>query len=151
MLGALLVVALFATSSSVGVTGALSHLSFGNMHAEPTSTETVYGGLGQLTVDTSHMRPGDTLQVQSVVGQTRVNLAPGQSAVVQGKVLAGQICIAGRSYASGIGAGSPAVQLPLTGHNQTAPSTGDPVAIFVHQLAGQVVIGTVGSDGCYSS
>lgn len=147
VLGALLVITLFATSSSFGVTGALSHLSFGNMRAQPGSTGTVYGGFGQLTVDARHLQPGDTLNVQSIAGETRVDLASDEVAVVQGKVLAGQVCVAGHSYASGVGASSPAVQMPAAGQNLVRQSQRDPITIYVHQLAGQVVIG---SPGCHS-
>lgn len=144
VLGILLVFCLFATSATFGVTGALSHLSFGDMHAQPASAGTVYGGFGQLTVDTRGLAPGTTLHVESIAGQTQVNLASGQTALVQGKVLAGEVCIGGRSYASGVGASSPAVTVTPPGASQ---GQSRPINIFVHQVAGQVV---VGSGGCHS-
>lgn len=138
VVGLLLVIGLFATSTSFGVTGALSHLSFGDMHATAQNNGgTVYGGFGQLTVDAGKLQPGSTLHVQSVAGETRVTLAPGETAVVQGKVLAGQVCVDGHQSASGIGASSS----PVT----VQPGSQEPVHIDVHQLAGQIV---VGGSGC---
>lgn len=166
LLGLLLVIGLFATSSSFGVSGALSHLSFGDMHTQASSGGTVYGGFGQLTVDATHLKPGTTLHVQSIAGETRVDLPPGETAVVQGKVLAGQVCVNGNAYASGVGASSPEVSVQPTqpsgssgssspgssgsqsgtGGNQLVQSPAQPVTIDVHQLAGEVVIG---SSGCH--
>lgn len=146
VVGIVLLIGLFATSATFGVTGALSHLSFGDMHAQPSSGGTVYGGFGQLTVDAGRLHPGDTLHVQSVAGETRVDLPPGETAIVQGKVLAGQVCVNGHSYASGVGAASPTVQVPPSDQSQAGPGGGRPVTIYVHQLAGQVVVGS----GCHS-
>ena len=147
IVGVVLVVGLFATSASFGVTGALSHLSFGDMQsAAGANGGTVYGGFGQLTVNATDLKPGATLHVQSVAGQTTIDVPSGRPVLVQGKVLAGQVCVNGRSYASGIGASSPPVQVPAAAPNQLDQSSGPPATIYVHQLAGQVVIG---SGGCH--
>jgi hypothetical protein len=144
LLGVVLVLGLFATSASFGVGGAVSHLSFGNTGVTPTKGGTVYGGFGQLTVDTSHLAPGATLHVQSIAGETHIKLPANEFAVVQGKVLAGQICVNGHSDASGIGASLPPVTVPPA--NGGSRGQGDQITIDVHQLAGQVDIGTGGCN-----
>ena len=143
VVGLLLVVGLFATSASFGVTGAFSHLSFGDMHpSTPAAGGTVYGGFGQVTVDTSGLEPGKTLYVQSIAGDTRIEVAPGQTVIAQGKVLAGQVCAYGHSVASGIGAAPSPVTTP-------GPAAPQPAKVYVHQLAGQIVIEQPGAQGCH--
>ena len=135
-LGAVLVVGLFATSSTFGVTGALSHLSVGSMHGSATSDKTVYGGVGELTVDARNARPGAVVNVQSVVGETFVEVPLNADLTVQAKVLAGQVCIDGHSYSSGIGAS--------TGSVHIGPGGGLALTVNAHQVAGVIEIGTKG-------
>lgn len=137
LLGAVLVVGLFATSTSFGVAGALSHLSFGSSRttAAPAGG-TVYGGFGQLTVDASRVHPGAVIRVEGVAGNTYVQLGPGQSATVDARVLAGRICIDGRDRASGVGAISGPVAVPSAG----SPT----VTIDIRQLAGSIEVGRKG-------
>lgn len=131
VVGAVLVVGLFATSTSFGVAGALSHVSFGEMPRAPTTPGTVYGGFGQLTVDTSKLPADATLDVESVAGQTTVKLGPDQTATVNAHVLGGQICVDGHA-SSGIGASS---------GQATVGQGNEHITIDIHQTAGQVVVG----------
>ncbi len=138
VLGAGLVVALFATSATFGVSGALSHISFGNMHRTATGGSTVYGGFGQLTVDARGLRPEQTAHVQSVAGQTVVEIPANRDVLVHAQVLAGQICIDGHDVSNGLGAssgtylaGPPGPQVP-------------PANLYIHQSAGRIQVG----QGC---
>jgi uncharacterized membrane protein YphA (DoxX/SURF4 family) len=126
VVGVLLVAGLFATSSSFGVSGALSHLSIGNQTVRARADQTIYGGVGQLNVDVSGVAPGSTVHVESLVGETFVDPAPGQSVVVQGRVLAGQVC--------------------LPPNAPSVAATGAPVTVIVHQLAGEI---GVAGQGCH--
>ena len=133
MLGGVLVVGLLATSTTFGVNGALSHMSIGSMNkTAPVHGGTVYGGIGQLKVDATKVAGGSTIDVQSIAGQTLISVPPGST--IQGKVLAGQICVAGSAPSSGIGAG-------VSTSAPTDPSsTAAPITVDVHQLAGQVIV-----------
>jgi hypothetical protein len=138
VLGVGLVLVLFATSSTFGATGALSHVSFGEIHRSATKSTTVYGGFGQLDVDARGVPPGSDLHVQSIAGETFIQLPAGKTVDIKARVLAGQVCINGVAANSGIGAST----------SQTIQGTGRPVTIDVHQVAGQV---SIGSKGCTRS
>lgn len=133
--GVVLVVGLFATSSSFGVTGALSHLTVGQNTVIAKPGQTVYGGVGQLTVKASNLPPGSTVLVQTIAGETFVST--GQNVAVNAHVLAGQICFDGKTVGSGIGA------------TYTKVIGTKPVTIEIKQLAGQIAINTTQSHiGC---
>jgi hypothetical protein len=135
-LGAVLVVGLFATSSTFGVTGALSHLSVGNETVHANGTGTVYGGIGHFTVDATQAPPGSVIHVQSLVGETFIKVPPEGLVTAQGRVLAGQVCVNGHSESSGVGAS--------TGTVQVQSGTGKPVTIDARQTAGVIEIGQTG-------
>lgn len=141
LLGVVMVVVLFATSSTFGVPGALSHMSFGDMTATARSGSTVYGGFGKLTVDATGVGPGGTVHVESIAGLTDIEVPDGVALTVDAKVLAGQVCIHGRTYTSGIGASTgqvtwqpPASAVPFR-----------PITVDVHQSLGQI---RIGSESC---
>jgi hypothetical protein len=140
VLGALLVVGLFATSSSFGVDGALANFSVGTTNSRPTGNQTVYGGLGQLNLDLRNAAPGSTINVETIAGETFITPPAGRPVVVRSRILAGQICVQGHSQAGGIGASTGPITL-----NSAVP--GKPVTVEVHQLAGQIA---VGANGCHS-
>lgn len=133
VIGFVLIGALFATSSSYGVGGAFTHPSIGSRTVSTTGG-TVYGGIGQLTVDAQDAPPGSVVDVRALAGSTVID--PPANYVFEGRVLAGQVCD-GRQSNSGIGAAE-----------TVADAKGlDPVIIDVHQLTGQVRVGTTcGSD-----
>jgi hypothetical protein len=134
-LGAAMILVLIATSSTFGVTNAFS---FGNTGAQPSQSGTIHGGFGNVTVNASHLTPGDTVKIQSVAGQTFVNSLPaGDTIQVNAHVFAGQICVNGQSVSSGIGAST----------NQTLPGTGTPITLDIHQVFGQVMVGSPGCAG----
>jgi hypothetical protein len=135
-LGAALVVGLFATSSTFGVTGALSHLSVGDETVSANGTGTFYGGIGQFTIDASKAPPGSVIHVQSLVGETFIEVPPDGPVTAQGRVLAGQVCVNGQSESRGIGAS--------TGTVQVQPGPGKPVTIDARQSAGVIEIGQKG-------
>jgi hypothetical protein len=112
-------------------------MSIGNMNPPvPTNGGTVYGGLGRLTVDATKVAQGSTVSVQSIAGETIISAPVGS--IIQGKVLAGQICVAGTPSSSGVGASlSTTVTTPASAAASAWPS---PITIDVHQLAGQVVV-----------
>jgi hypothetical protein len=140
LLGAGLVVALFVTSSTFGVSGALSHVSFGQMSRTATGSTTVYGGFGELTVDATNAVPGATIKVQSIAGETFIKTPPSATLSVTGRVLAGQVCVNGHSYASGLGASTGHISVDPLDHSPP----GQPLTIDVHQTAGVIEIGTKG-------
>ena len=141
-LGAGLVAALVATSSAFGIDGALQDVSFGTMNRTATANHTVHGGFGNLVVDASNLVPGDTLNVDSVAGQTTIkNLRTGTNVTVDARVLAGQICVNGNNASSGVGASA-----SRRFNTSSLPNDpGEPITIDVHQVFGQIV---VGSSGC---
>ena len=153
-LGAGLVAALVATSSAFGIDGALQDVSFGTMNRTASANNTVHGGFGNLTVDASNLRPGNTLTVDSVAGQTTIDNLPGNTYVaVNARVLAGQICVNGNRASSGVGA-SASREFDTTppGPDGSALSRGTAldssqlITVDVHQVFGQVVVGTQGCN-----
>lgn len=130
-LGGGLVVALVATSASLGVGGALDHVSFGSMDRNVSGGDTAYGGLGTLTVQASSVPPGRGFAVKSEMGQTSIETRQDSPLVVHAGVLGGQICVDGEEVASGVGAS-------VNGRYGQGP--GAPVTVTVHQLFGQVLI-----------
>ena len=159
LLGGVLVVGLLATSTTFGVNGALSHMSIGTMSPPvPAKGGTVYGGIGQLTVNAMNVTGGSTIKVESIAGETSISVPPGST--IEGKVLAGQICVNGGPSSSGIGASLstsiPTTSVPTTatpatspsaGSSNSAPSVGSPITLYLHQVAGEVVINGHG-QGC---
>ncbi|HWE54953.1 MAG TPA: hypothetical protein VG435_05545 [Acidimicrobiales bacterium] len=141
--GGVLIIGLLATSTSYGVSGALSHLSVGKMTATATTakTQTLYGGFGQLTVDASQATPGSVITIENVAGQTVIDPPrPNQTFVITGRLLAGDICIDMTAHSAGLGASIN--QTSIDGRNMDgSPSKSTiPVYINVHQLAGQITI-----------
>jgi hypothetical protein len=136
-LGGALIIGLFATSSTFGVDGAISHMNIGDTTVTAAQSGTYYGGLGKLTVDARSAQPGDVINVESIAGQTVISqLPPGDTVTVSARVFAGQVCL-GPQSASGVGASAG----PVT----VQQGTGNPVMINVHQTAGQIdVVG----QGC---
>ncbi len=136
-LGFGLVAVLIATSSTFGLGRAAQGVSFGN-RAVVVSTpgRTVQGGFGQLLVDASGLTSG-TAHVQSVAGRTIVDPPSATGLKVNAHLFAGQICVDGRAVAEGIGAST--TQLVGTG-----PAT---ATLDVHQMFGQIVIGSPGCVG----
>lgn len=129
VVGVVLVAGLFATSSSFGVAGALSHVSFGDMTAAAAPGRTVYGGFGQLTVTVPTGYASDSVRIESVAGNTVVSLPADVTATVHARVLAGQVCINGH-LSNGVGA----TETEQVGNGAR------PLTVEVHQLAGQVLI-----------
>jgi len=139
-LGAGLIVVLVATSSTFGLGGALNSVSFGTKNviaqgALPTGT--VHGGFGNLNVNLSSATTSGTVKVVSVAGNTTVTPPPGDTIDIDARVGAGQICLNGTSVASGVAA---QYQQTLPGATPTNPT----VTLDVHQVFGQIVIGTPG-------
>jgi hypothetical protein len=134
-LGVFLVAGLFATSSTFGVTGVLSHMSVGNIEATAHPTTTAYGGIGEFTVDATGASPGSTVRVQSLVGETFIKVPAGQALTVHAKVLAGQVCVNGKSESSGVGASILSFSVP---------GTGQPLTIDARQMAGVIEIAQKG-------
>ena len=137
-LGAALIVLLIATSSTFGLGGALSSVSFGDKSLTATPGTTVHGGFGDLTVTLPPITQDSSIKVVSVAGRILINSPPNGSAYnvrVKSRVFAGQICVNGRNAADGLGAAN----------QQTIP-TGRPVAgpptltLDVHQMFGQILI-----------
>lgn len=126
-IGLALVVGLLATSTSYGVSGALSHLSVGKMSATANGTGTVYGGFGQLTVDARKAKHGSVITVENVAGQTVIE--PPNDAVINGRVLAGEICLGGNRRAAGVAASQ-----------SSSPAGPGEVTINIHQVAGQITV-----------
>jgi hypothetical protein len=134
-LGAGLVAVLVATSSTFGVGDALQSVQFGNMTSTPNPAATVHGGFGNLTVDASRLGAGDTIKVDSVAGNTVIDGLPQDVPVrVDARVLAGQICVYGRTASNGVGASTNQTYAP-------AGTGGAPITLDVHQVFGQIGIG----------
>lgn len=143
--GAGLLLVLAATSTTFGVGGTLTHLSFGNMSATGTAGRTVYGGFGNLTVDATSIAPGRALQVRSGAGRTVINTAAGVPVELHARVGAGEICVQGHSVAQGVGASVDRTFPVGTGLVAGGPPVA-PVQLDVHQLAGEVAIDGTGCD-----
>jgi hypothetical protein len=127
-LGAAMILVLIATSSTFGVSSAIS---FGDSNPHPTHSQTIHGGFGNVTVDASQLTGGDTLNIQSIAGQTYVMNLPANTTVqVNAHVFAGQICIAGREAGSGVG----------TSVKQTLSGTGAPITLDIHQAFGNIYV-----------
>ena len=140
VLGLLLVVGLFATSTTFGVDGALAHFTTGTTNSAPTHGQTVYGGVGQLNLDLAKVPAGSTVKVETIAGETFITPPPSGGVVVRARILAGQICVPGQGSVGGIGAS--------VGPTTLNPSPGtQPVTVEVHQLAGQIAVGV---RGCHT-
>lgn len=130
--GAGMVVALIAVSSTLGIAGSLDHLSFGTMQQTARPGGTVYGGFGNLTVDATSVPAGSSVTVESAAGETRITTPPGVPVELHARVLAGQVCVYGSPEAQGLEAGVD----QLFGSGTAAA----PLTLTVHQMAGQVII-----------
>ncbi|MGH9114934.1 MAG: hypothetical protein ACRDWW_03800 [Acidimicrobiales bacterium] len=133
-LGLGLVVALFATSSAFGLGSGASDLSFGNRGVRAVAGQTVHGGFGDLQVNASDLHSGDSLEVASVAGKVAVQLPPGTAVSVDARLVAGQICVNGHDVADG----------PHAQYRDTIDGTGPPLELNVHEVFGQIQIGTPG-------
>lgn len=137
-LGGLLLVVLAATSATFGVEGSLRHLNIGTQTLTASDGVPVYGGLGDFTVDAAKMQPGQRLTVESVAGTTVINTPTNAYLSVNARLVAGQICVAGRDQADGIGAQWQQIVGPPNASNP------HPIFIDVHQVAGRIQIGGPG-------
>ena len=129
--GTALLAVLVVTSAVGVVSGALDHVSFGNMNRVATPGGKVYGGFGTLDVDASRLQPGSTVTISSAAGQTFVTTPPGVPIDLHARVLAGQVCVGDVPRSSGIGA-------DVTGRFGTG--TAAPVTLKMDQLAGEIII-----------
>ncbi|MBV9661777.1 MAG: hypothetical protein JO337_11525 [Acidimicrobiales bacterium] len=137
VLGAALIAVLIVTSTSLGVGGALDHISFGTMTRDNVgSGQTVYGGFGELTVHATSLAPGQSVKVQSVAGLTTIDTDRSVPLRVDAKLLGGQICVDGLDQADGVNANLHRVY--------DAPTAAPPVHVEVHQLFGRVLINGTG-------
>lgn len=138
VLGVVLVVGLFATSSTFGVAGALPHMSVGTVQATPTAGRTVYGGVGELDVNLANVVPGGVVHVASVAGETIIQGRPGVPMTVSAHILAGRICLAGTGVdVGGIGQSVPPTLVGAAGNVR-------PIVVDVHQTTGEIVVGARG-------
>jgi hypothetical protein len=135
-LGAGLIAILVVTSSGLGVSGALNHISFGNMSQTAEAGRTVYGGFGDLTVNARSLTAGQSVRVESVAGRTMINTPAGVPVEVHAKVLGGQICVNGSDVQDGVNAEV---------NQRVVDGAGAPVTITAHQMFGQVL---VNGPGC---
>jgi hypothetical protein len=134
-LGAGLIAVLVATSTTFGVGSALQSVQFGNTSEIANPGTTVHGGFGNLTVDASRLTGGSTLKVASVAGNTVVDALPqGVPVHVDARVLAGHICVFGRTASNGVGASTSQTYSP-------PGASGDPITLDVHQVFGQISVG----------
>ena len=132
---------LIATSTTFGVGGALSSVSFGDKTVATSlggalPTGTVHGGFGNLTVDLSSATESGPVKVVSVAGNTFVKLPANANVTVNARILGGQICINGTDVADGVSA-----QKQQTVQNGVG---GPKINLDVHQEFGQILIGTQG-------
>jgi hypothetical protein len=139
-LGAALIVVLIATSSTFGLGGALSSVSFGNKSVPATVGSTVHGGFGNLTVTLpSQVHSGDTIKVASVAGNILVKPPASVNVpyrvIVNARVFGGQVCANGVNVDDGLGV-----------HTRPTFDVGQPGAgaptlnLDVHQVFGQILI-----------
>jgi lysylphosphatidylglycerol synthetase-like protein (DUF2156 family) len=132
LVGLVLLGAVIATSSGLGVPGALRHISVGTMEGTAQAGKTVYGGLGTLTVDAKKVAAGSTFSVQSDAGQTTITTKQRVPVLVHAQVLGGQICVDGKRQATGVDARV---------DEQFGGTPGAPVIVVdARQLFGQILI-----------
>jgi hypothetical protein len=144
-LGVGLIAVLIASSSTFGLGGAFSSVTFGNKTVVATPDSTVHGGFGDLTVTLpATVSPGNSIKVASVAGRIIVNL-PHQPATynvdVKSRVFAGQICVNGNNAADGVGASNEQTIKPDAPLAPGAPT----LNLDVHQMFGQILIN---GQGC---
>jgi hypothetical protein len=133
---------LIATSSTFGLGGALSSVSFGSKSVAAKVNSTVHGGFGDFTVTLpSQLQSGGTIKVTSVAGKIDIEPpAPTSASVpyhvaVNARVFAGQICAHGSNQSDGLSASShPTFDVGTT--NKNSPT----VVVDVHQMFGQILI-----------
>jgi hypothetical protein len=144
-LGAALIAVLVATSSTFGLGGALSSVTFGNKSVPATVGSTVHGGFGNLTVTLpSRVQSGATIKVASVAGNIFIKppatMSEPYHVSVNARVFGGQVCMNGSSTDKGLGV-----------HTQPAFNVGQPgpnsptLNLDVHQVFGQILIN---GEGC---
>lgn len=136
--GAGLVAVLIATSTTFGVGNTLQSINFGNMTAPAAAGKTVHGGFGNFTVDAGHLVAGETVHVDSVAGNTTIKVPQGTPVHLDARVLAGNICLFGRST-SGVGASMNRTIRDL-GPGST-PVPGKVITIDAHQVFGNISLG----------
>jgi hypothetical protein len=148
LVGVGLIAVLVLTSSAFGVAGVLGDVSFGSMSATASSGDTtIHGGFGDLRVNATEFTSG-TLTVKSVAGQTFVSGGGAGGALpgnleIDARVVAGQICFNGQRVADGVGA---------SWHSAAnAPPAAGTYALDVHQVFGQVQIGSRGCSPAHSA
>jgi Cell wall-active antibiotics response 4TMS YvqF len=143
-LGIGLIGVLVVTSSAFGLGGALDSVSFGNKTVTAQGgalpTGTVHGGFGNLVVDLTRANTAGSVKVVSVAGNTTVRLPADATVDLDARVVAGQICVNGKEVSSGVGAQDHGDVQP--GSPATAP--GPTITLHVHQVFGQIFIGTAG-------
>jgi hypothetical protein len=148
LVGVGLIAVLVLTSSAFGVAGVLGDVSFGSMSATAAPGDTtIHGGFGDLRVNAAGFTSG-TLTVKSVAGQTFVSgSGPGgalpEDLQVDARVVAGQICFNGQRVADGVGASWHSAPTP--------PPASGPYALDVHQVFGQIQIGSRGCSPSHSA
>jgi hypothetical protein len=135
-LGAGLVVALLASSTTFGIGNAFQDVTFGNKTVTATNDGgTFHGGFGNLTVDASQVKAGSAIRAGSVAGNMVIDLPQNAAIDVHAHVFGGQICVDGQRVSSGVG----------TSVNQTFPGSGPSITVDAHQVFGQIMIG---GSGC---
>jgi hypothetical protein len=142
-LGAALIVVLIATSSTFGLGGALSSVSFGNKSQPATPGKTVHGGFGNLTVALpAQLHPGGPIKVTSVAG--KIDIEPPNPTLpvpvpyhvaVNARVFAGQICANGTNQSDGLSASS-----HQTFDVGPADKNSPTLNLDVRQMFGQILI-----------
>jgi hypothetical protein len=145
-LGGALIVLLIATSSTFGLGGALSSVSFGNKSVTATPGTTVHGGFGNLEVTLpAQLHSGGTIKVTSVAGKILVEppVPSPQTAyhvAVNARVFAGQICANGANQNDGLSASSHPT-FDVGAATKSSPT----LNLDVRQMFGQILIN---GSGC---
>jgi hypothetical protein len=140
-LGLALIAVLIASSSTFGLGGAFSSVSFGNKNVpNPAVGSTVHGGFGDLTVTLPQaVHENGTIKVVSVAGRILLdapqNPQSPYNVTVDSRVFAGQICANGRNADDGVNAhAQPTFNVDKA--NQDSPT----LHLDVHQMFGQILI-----------
>jgi hypothetical protein len=147
-LGGALIVLLIATSSTFGLGGALSSVTFGNKSLTATAGTTVHGGFGNLTVALPASSTDSSIKVVSVAGNILITIPPTHNyeVKVKSRVFAGQICVNGQNAADGVGAANQQTIEPIPPSTTSPATTASPptLNLDVHQMFGRILIGGPG-------
>jgi hypothetical protein len=141
-LGIGLVVVLIGTSRSFGVSSGVDHVSFGTKTVVAQAGGQINGGFGDLTVDATNLTNGGHITVSNITGTLRISIPGDTLTNVNAKMVAGQICAAGKHQSDGVGA-STHVQIPPTA--PTVAASPPILNIDVHESFGEIL---VGGSGC---